>query len=132
MGSSKPLIRIQSVMLPDGQQEEFLKIWGPISDDIFFLHFKDYAAGAENIQKENYACPMPVQRMMIHWDGTVPMCINDEYEDAVIGNLDSESVADIWRGERFEWVRGAHKRGERTKFFKNCAKCPLTRVGHGK
>jgi radical SAM protein with 4Fe4S-binding SPASM domain len=130
-GGKKPIIRIQSVMLNDKDQREFLDIWEPISDDIFFLQFKNYAADAENIQKRNYACPMPVQRLMVHWNGTVPMCINDEYEDAVMGSLNEQTVRDIWRGETFRQARKTHLNGERTLVYKNCAKCPLTRAGHG-
>jgi len=130
-GAKKPIIRIQSVMINETEQREFLNIWEPISDDIFFLHFKNYSADAPNIQKRKYACPMPVQRLMVHWNGTVPMCINDEYEDAVMGDLNSQTVVDIWRGETFRQARKTHMRGERTLAFKNCAKCPLTREGHG-
>lgn len=131
MGSTKPLIRINSVMVADEDQEEFLNIWEPISDDILFLHFKDYSSEAENIQMENYACPLPVQRMMIHYDGTSPMCINDEYEDAIMGKIDGDGVFDIWRGPVFKQVRKDHVAGKRTDCYKNCAKCALTRVGHG-
>ncbi|MBF0168532.1 MAG: radical SAM protein [Alphaproteobacteria bacterium] len=131
-GSAKPMIRIQSVMLPEEQRQEFLSIWGPISDDILFLYFKDYSTEADNIQKENYPCPMPIQRMMVHFDGTVPMCINDEYEEAVMGNLNLSSVKDVWQGPEFRLARERHKQGMRTAHYANCAHCPLTRVSHGK
>lgn len=130
-GSTRPMIRIQSVMLPEAEQDEFLRIWGPISDDILFLHFKDYSGDAVNVQKENYPCPMPVQRMMIHHNGTVPMCINDEYEDAVMGDLARQTVQEIWLGQRFREARAVHKAGKRTECYKNCAKCALTREEHG-
>jgi len=131
IGKSKPIIRIQSVMLDDDRRREFIRIWEPISDDIFFLHFKDYSIDAENIQKPNYACPMPVQRLMVHWNGTVPMCINDEYEAAVVGNLNNQTISQIWQGQAFKDVRKAHTNGLRTAKYENCAKCSLTRVGHG-
>jgi len=130
-GGSKPDIRIQSVMIPDHEKEEFYKIWGPISDDILFLHFKDYAEDAENVQLENYPCPMPFQRMMIHHNGTVPMCINDEYEEDVLGDLNFMSVHEVWQGMQYQEARKVHQEGRRTECYKSCAHCPLTRVGHG-
>ena len=131
MGATKPMIRIQSVMIPEAEQAEFYRIWEPISDDILFLHFKDYASDAENKQIENYPCPMPFQRMMIHHNGIVPMCINDEYEMAVQGDLRTRSVLEVWKGEQYRATREIHECGKRTEKYANCAKCPLTRVGHG-
>lgn len=131
MGATTPLIRIQSVMLEGEDRDEFYRIWEPISDDILFLHFKDYAMDAENIQLENYPCPMPFQRMMIHHNGTVPMCINDEYEEAVLGDLNFMSVKEIWQGIQYREARKNHKDGKRTECYSCCAHCPLTREGHG-
>jgi radical SAM protein with 4Fe4S-binding SPASM domain len=130
-GATKPMIRIQSVMIPEEEQKEFLNIWEPISDDILFLVFKNYSKDAENIQLENYPCPMPFQRMMIHHNGTVPMCINDEYEIAVQGDLNVQSVKEIWQGDQYKTTRKVHRCGQRTEKYSNCAKCALTRVGHG-
>ena len=131
LGSNKPLIRIQSVMIPTDQQQEFLRIWEPISDDILFLHFKDYSAEADNIQKQDYPCPLVIQRLMIHFDGTVPMCINDEYEMSPLGDLARQSVHEVWHGNKFTNARRVHREGRRTECYENCAHCPLTREGHG-
>ena len=42
-GKHKPLIRIQSVNVTIENEKEFLRLWSPVSDDIFFLFFKDYS-----------------------------------------------------------------------------------------
>jgi len=130
-GKNKPLIRIQSVNVSIEYEKEYLKRWSPISDDIFFLFYKDYSQNAENIQLDNYTCPLLYQRMMIHYDGTVPMCINDEYEDTIMGNFLENSIQDIWQ-EKFENARNLNKQGLRLESFENCRKCSLTREGHGK
>lgn len=42
--------------------------------------------------------------------------------EAVLGNLDTESIADVWFGERYEWLRKMHseKRFDEVSFCKNC------------
>lgn len=130
----KPLIRIQGVktFIETKKEKEFLNIWGPVSDEILFLEYKDYSAQATNKEQAAYRCPALYQRMMVHWDGTVPMCINDEYEEGVVGNILEESVSEVWSGQRLKKARETHKKGLRNKVYKNCARCALHRKGHGK
>jgi len=42
--------------------------------------------------------------------------------EAVLGNLDTESIADVWNGERYEWLRAMHReeRFDEVSFCKNC------------
>lgn len=42
--------------------------------------------------------------------------------EAVLGNLDTESIADVWNGERYTWLRNMHKeqRFDEVSFCKNC------------
>lgn len=131
-GKKRPFIRIQGVKTSIEKEEEFLRIWEPISDEILFLVYKDYSAEAAEREQANYRCPLLYQRMMIHYNGTVPMCINDEYEESVMGNVLEESVKEIWKGQCFKRARVVHKEGLRDKVYKNCSKCTLHREGHGK
>jgi len=127
----RPMIRIQSVKLPPTDEKRYLDTWNTISDDILFLYFKDFAADAPNIQEERYVCPLLYQRMMIHFDGTIPMCINDEYEESIMGNINNNTIKTIWHGRQFSRARSAHVAGERTSDYVNCNRCALTREGHG-
>lgn len=128
----KPHIRIQGVKTSIDKDMEFLRTWGPLSDEILFLEYKDYSIEAEGSEQAGYRCPSLYQRMMVHWDGTVPMCINDEYEESVMGNIAHEHVKDIWRGPAFNEARRVHKDNLRSTVYGNCAKCALHREGHGK
>ena len=130
-GGLKPLIRIQAVKTSIDKEKQFLNTWKNISDEIFFLEYKDYSEEAANDEQADYYCPALYQRMMIHWDGTVPMCINDEYEEGVVGNILEKSVSEIWNGQRLNRAREIHKKGLRDKAYKNCARCALHRKGHG-
>jgi radical SAM protein with 4Fe4S-binding SPASM domain len=131
-GAQKPFIRIQGIKTSIDKEKEFLNIWESVSDEIFFLEYKDYSIDASDEEQADYRCPALYQRMMIHWDGTVPMCINDEYEEGVVGNILEKSICEIWNGQRLKRAREIHKEGLRSKVYKNCARCALHRKGHGK
>ena len=130
-GSTKPLIRIQAVDSCVTDKEEFLKKWEPVSDEVNFLVFKDYSADKHSSKQAAYACPFLYQRLMVHWNGTVPMCVNDEYEEGVVGEVRSNPVHYVWHGKRMKGARKAHKMGLRDEAYKNCAKCALHREHHG-
>ena len=132
LGADTPSIRIQGVKTSIDEEQEFLETWDPISDEILFLEYKDYSGEAESQEQAAYRCPLLYQRLMIHWDGTVPMCINDEYEDSVMGSVEDSSVHEIWRGDNFDKARRIHKEGHRGDVYANCSKCALHRKGHGK
>ncbi len=131
-GKRRPLIRIQSVKTSIKMEKEFLKIWEPTSDEILFLEYKDYSEESGEKPQAAYRCPLLYQRLMIHWDGTVPMCINDEYEESVMGNVLEENIGDIWNGAAFVKARKIHKQDVRDASYSNCSKCALHREGHGK
>ncbi|MBU1864514.1 MAG: radical SAM protein [Candidatus Omnitrophica bacterium] len=130
--ASKPIIRIQSVHTSIEDENEFLKRWNPIVDDILFLFYKDYALRTYNDKQARYACPLLYQRMMIHWDGTIPMCVNDEYEETILGDVNTKSIQAVWKGSCYHQARLVHRKGLRDKVYANCSKCALHREGHGK
>ncbi|MCB2186169.1 MAG: radical SAM protein [Deltaproteobacteria bacterium] len=132
-GRAKPLVRVQSVQLPPDEEAAYLREWQPLADDIFFIFFKDYSAAADGrTQMAAYTCPLPFQRLMVHYNGTVPMCINDEYEDSVLGDLNRQTVREVWRGPALHRAREVQRRGRRTQEYANCRRCALNREGHGK
>lgn len=131
MKAKKPQIRIQAVKSTVERQREFIETWGPISDEILFLEYKDYSRDADDKEQAPYACPLLYQRLMIHWDGTVPMCINDEYEESVMGDVVEKSMREIWKDAPLREAREHHRRGMRGEKYENCNVCALHREGHG-
>jgi hypothetical protein len=69
--------------------------------------------------------------MIVHWNGTVPMCINDEYEEAVRGSLAVSTVREIWNGEAYRQARVDHEKGRR-EVYPCCGRCRLYVEEHGR
>lgn len=82
--------------------------------------FTDYA----NVppKPNRIVCPHPFYSMAINFNGLVSVCCMDWGLDAIIGDVNQESLIDIWRGEKLRNFRILHLKGERKK-IKICADC---------
>ena len=122
--SKTPQIRIQTLQsVIEGREEEFLKLWEDIADKVYFipdqvrtLEEKDYK------QDPDYICPNPWQRMVIAADGTVPQCITDYSCNKILGDVNRQTISEIWHGAGFELFRKQMKEGRRLK-RKPCRIC---------
>jgi radical SAM protein with 4Fe4S-binding SPASM domain len=62
-----------------------------------------------------HPCISPFSTMHITAMGTVALCAMDYDADAAIGNIKTETIADVWRSESFEKYRRLHETGNRNK-----------------
>ena len=56
-------------------------------------------------------CVLPFSQLIIRPDGKVSLCCNDPYGKYTLGDVNTESLVDIWYGERFNKVRKAMFKG---------------------
>jgi radical SAM protein with 4Fe4S-binding SPASM domain len=125
----RPVIKVQGIW-PAIQEdaEEYYSIFEPISDLIAFNPLIDYLSNDDDIEyMGNFSCPQQYQRLVIGADGLVMKCSNDEENIEVVGNLNNESVYDIWHGDKLQSVRELHKRDNGFLEDSVCRKCYLPR-----
>jgi radical SAM protein with 4Fe4S-binding SPASM domain len=67
-------------------------------------------------------CDWPLNTLVITATGNVVVCCNDYFETEVVGNVVTQSLRDVWCGERFERFRRALASGDRTT-SSLCEKC---------
>ena len=69
-------------------------------------------------------CILPFCQMIIRLDGTAAKCCNDPLHDIVLGDLNKQSILEIWRGKAYQELRkemyfnGRHN-------IKGCTYCDL-------
>lgn len=84
--------------------------------------------------EKKVACLVHWMRFSIAYDGTVVCCFNELFhpnlrDDVVMGNILSESIYDIWHGEKFLKLRAAELSGYTTGDYpddfpcRNCFSC---------
>lgn len=68
-------------------------------------------------------CYLPFYKLVIDWDGSVLLCCNDWFRrHKGFGNINKDSLSDIWHGDEFKKVRGELSCGKRTgPSCKNCS-----------
>lgn len=129
--SVKPVIKIQSIWpaLKDCI-EEYCEIFSPYVDNMASNPLIDYLHSDDDSiieYEEDFDCPVLYQRLVIGSDGKVLLCSNDEFGKYILGDVDKETIYDIWHGERIQKVRDLHKRHIGYKKIEPCKECYLPR-----
>lgn len=121
----KPLIKIQGVWPAIRENPEgFYNTFAPIVDLIAFNPLIDYLHNDKDIVYEDgFACPQHYQRVVIGSNGFAAMCSSDDFMDINIGDIRTQTVHEIWHGEKFKRVREIHSKVDGFKSLKPCKNC---------
>lgn len=88
------------------------------------------AGAAPNKPKKNVEinipCLYPFTDLVIFPDGKVGVCCNDCYEVTNFGNVNEQSLKDIWKGKEFFKIRECMKNGRNYPF---CVECDVVDAG---
>ena len=129
----KPVIKVQTVWPAISKNpEEFYNIFNPITDQVASNPLIDYLGNDTDVVfEENFTCPQLWERFVIGADGNVMLCANDEMESHTLGNVQDESVFDIWHGKKLNKAREIHLKHMGTKEIEPCKHCYLPRKMEG-
>ena len=61
-------------------------------------------------------------RMVVNWDGNVPVCVNDIEGKHNIGSLNVSTIEEIWNNDKIKDIRKIHKEGDLEK-LPLCSSC---------
>lgn len=108
-GLSRPLLRVQSIMSAvENDPDVYRSSWEGIVDRINVIADEVRDFNEKDLQWDKYfVCPKPWQRMTIAYDGRVHQCISDYGARKVIGDVNTESLLEVWHGEKSRAVREA-------------------------
>ena len=128
-GVVKPVIKVQTIWPAISKNpEEFYNIFNPITDQIASNPLIDYLGNDSDIvYEENFTCPQLWQRMVIGSNGKVMMCANDEMNSHIVGDVNEDSIYNIWHGKKLNKARDIHKKHRGTKDLDVCKHCYLPR-----
>jgi radical SAM protein with 4Fe4S-binding SPASM domain len=126
-------IKIVDSALEDKEDEQrFYDIFGDICDYIAIeatvpihngicLPDRDCTQFGESLLKYS-VCPQPFYHVQINPDGNVVPCQSFEYP-VILGNANTESIVDIWNGDKFNQFRRSFIEQELNKICRNCNMC---------
>ena len=128
-GWKRPVIKVQGIWpsIKDNPSEYYNTL-APYVDLVAFNPLIDYLGNDDDIiYEKDFLCPQPYQRLVIGSDGKALLCSNDEDGTYILGDLNRNSVYDIWHGQRLENIRNLHKEG-RFLDVGVCKKCYVPRA----
>ncbi len=116
--SKKPKVLLNMVdhKKNEDQKSEFFREWASLVDEIELLPciLQDNTWENEEIISQNLRtipppmfCKIPLNTMIISWDGKVTYCCFDTRFKTVLGDATKESIQQIWNGSKYQKVRKA-------------------------
>jgi len=128
-GLHRPVIKVQGIWPAIEENPDlYYDTFSPHVDLVAFNPLIDYLGNDKHIEYlENFTCPQQYQRLVIGADGLVMKCSNDEENREVIGNINEQTVHEIWHGEAMQSVREMHKKSKGFMDSAVCKKCYLPR-----
>lgn len=128
-------IKIIDVDLTEFQKNEFFGLFNTISDELFiekaipcWPDFEDESISeghlnvwGDEIEKKE-VCPLPLYSVVINANGVVSMCCNDWQQKTKVGNVNDESIKEIWMGKRVKEFQ-ILQLSKRRKTVDVCSKC---------
>lgn len=128
-GLHRPVIKVQGIW-PSIQENpaEYYDTFSPYADLVAFNPLIDYLGKDEDIvYVDEFTCPQQYQRLVIGADGLVMKCSNDEENQEIIGDVNQETVHQVWHGEKMNKVREMHLQKQGFLQSAVCRKCYLPR-----
>lgn len=129
LGGSKPMVRLQFVKMKDNinEFESFIQSW---QDDVDVLVGIDYSNRVKQKDKSvkqqtktgRSYCPHPFRRLSINYKGEALMCCVDWDSKYKVGDMNTESIKDVWEGRLMEYGRTCIKKLEHHK-INSCRTC---------
>ncbi|MBS3096743.1 radical SAM protein [Candidatus Woesearchaeota archaeon] len=127
LNASNPVVTVQMIDMEVAQNDVplFYQTWN--DKDVVvrvrpFLNWTGVRKDEHAVKRSRYPCNYLWNFPSINWDGRVSVCCVDYSEDGIIGDVNKQSLAEIWNGYTIRKYREMHLNGEFDKLpvCKNC------------
>lgn len=133
-GNCRVYVKVIDTALAQGEEEAFYRLFSPISDRVFIERCKPVYSGVAvtqglSVEQDRYGrrhehrrvCPLSFYMLGIFPNGDVSPC-ETIYLPEVLGNVQQDTLLDIWQGEKLRGFQRMQLEGRRMEHSK-CAKC---------
>ena len=127
LASSTPRINLTFTAIKQNEREvtKFITMWQGKADEVHIGIGHNWAGKQSNVMELKprvYPCKAPWSSFVINWNGDVAMCCVDYETTVKLGNVQTESVLEIWNGTKLKELRQRHL--ERNFDGLICKNCP--------
>jgi hypothetical protein len=109
LGRRRPKLILSFVRQHNSADEEaFIQHWRGVADKIHITDLHNWAGTLNHESDVNYPCYRPWLTFTVLWDGRVSLCCADFDGRTVLGDLNTQSIQDVWNGQAYRAVRREH------------------------
>jgi radical SAM protein with 4Fe4S-binding SPASM domain len=107
---SKMITRVSGVRYSNDQNlDEMEKFWGSLVDQVAFVDYNPWENTYEQpVNDVATPCSDLWRRTFVWYDGKVNPCDVDYKSALAVGNVQENSISDLWQGEKYTAYRGSH------------------------
>jgi MoaA/NifB/PqqE/SkfB family radical SAM enzyme len=89
-------------------EQAFIEHWRAVADKIHITELHNWAGTLNRESDVNYPCYRPWLTFTVLWDGRVSLCCADFDGRTILGDLNTQTIEDVWNGEAYRAVRREH------------------------
>jgi len=117
-------VSILEGLVPAKTKKRFIHEWQKHVNRvrIYQEHSIDGFGDMNGLSKPTEPCTKPFEETVVYWDGKVGLCNHDWDNRTWLGDLNTESLADVWQNSNYSHVRNLHESGKRG-FVPSCREC---------
>lgn len=111
---TKILVSIIDQPEVESELSSFINYWSPRVDRVITRTYTSIN-GLVDISKmkidcsgERWPCPQLWRRFFINVDGFAEFCVEDWYDETIIGDVNKNSIQEIWQSPQYEGIRELH------------------------
>jgi radical SAM protein with 4Fe4S-binding SPASM domain len=108
-------VSILETLLPERKRKGFIKAWQKHVNKvrIYKEHSINGFGDILNTPQPTTPCHKPFEDMIIYWNGNVGLCNHDWNNSVYLGNLNTQSIKEVYNGSAYMNVRSQHLSGNR-------------------
>jgi len=116
-------VSILDTLLPEHKRKGFVRAWQKHVDRvrIYKEHSKN-GFGSLNLKSTGQTCNKPFEDLIVYWNGKVGLCNHDWNNSVLLGDLNIQSISNVWNDEPYREMRRLHVNGER-RLVATCRDC---------
>jgi radical SAM protein with 4Fe4S-binding SPASM domain len=127
MGSSTPKVGLTFVETPENSHEKelFLEEWKGMADNTIITKYHNWGGKViSHAQAKLIPCPRIWSTLTVLWNGDVALCCLDFDGSVILGNVRTQSIADIYQSDKINDIRNYHLTWQYSR-IPICSDCSL-------
>jgi len=121
LGRTRPKLILSFVRQDNSAEEQaFIDHWSAVADKIHVTNLHNWAGALTRRGEVNFPCYRQWLTFTVLWDGRVSLCCADLDGRVVLGDLNTQTIAEIWNGEAYRRVRREQLQSGGPAICRNC------------